>query len=247
MYSFILKIKTLHFKFIYILAIFQCMVGLMHAQDINEGIVTENDNDSVQSFSPDTTIINIHEDISFQVHNDSLIGVAPIVIDKFIPNSTKAVWYSAIFPGLGQIYNKKYWKLPIVYGGFLGIVYGLSFNQRYYTDYSIAYRDFMDDNDDTNSYMDFIPESYPENKIGDVLKRKKDFYRRYRDLSIIGLIAMYAICMVDAYVDAELYTFDISKDLSLSIEPVIMQEKTITNSISYTTNKALGLQCNIKF
>ena len=236
----------MRFKSIYILAVFQCIVGLVYAQDINVEEATKND--SIVSFFPDAAIIDIYEDISFQVKNDSLSGVKPIINDKFIPNSSKAVWYSAIFPGLGQVYNRKYWKLPIVYGGLIGMVYGLSFNQRYYTDYSIAYRDFMDNDNNTNSHLDFIPEGWADDRIGKILKTKKDFYRRSRDLSIIGLVAIYAVCMIDAYVDAELYTFDISKDLSLGIEPVIIQDRPISNSISYiSTGKALGLQCNIKF
>jgi hypothetical protein len=164
---------------------------------------------------------------------------------KFSPSSTKAVIYSAIFPGLGQIYNRKYWKLPIVYGGLMGCAYAISFNSRYYNDYSSAYLDFVDDDPNTNSYLNFLPygsqvaTSNSDWFMG-VLKRKKDFYRRNRDLSYIVTIGLYVICMIDAYVDAELFNFDISRDLTFRVEPTFF-ERTNYNQISF------GLQCNFRF
>ena len=230
---------------IYII-IFQSFIDLTRAQDIYSEEIVESD--SVGFLRPDSILL-------FEMSEDKTIGNELYLKDtlklsdkanEFVPNSTKAVWYSVIFPGLGQIYNKKYWKLPIVYGGFVGIAYGLSFNQRYYTDYSIAYRDAMGNDPNKQSYKDFIPSSWTNmTEIQRVMKRKKDFYRRYRDLSIIGLVAMYAVCMIDAYVDAELYTFDISPDLSFRIEP------TVTNpTYGYQTfsNKSLiGISCSINF
>lgn len=163
----------------------------------------------------------------------------------FKPNPTRAVIYSAIFPGLGQIYNRKYWKLPIVYGGFLGFSYAITWNGKYYTDYSNGYKDIMDEDPETNSWKNFLPygvdpETVDKAWLTSVMKRRKDFYRRYRDLSIIGTVAMYALSMLDAYVDAQLFDFNISSDLSLRVEPTLIQKT------DYFAN-SLGLQCSISF
>jgi hypothetical protein len=179
--------------------------------------------------------------------NMEAVHAVPVASDekKFSPGSTKAVIYSAIFPGLGQIYNRKYWKLPIVYGGFMGCAYAISFNSRYYNDYMSAYLDFMDDDPATDSYRNFLPYGYKieaSNRewFSGVLKRKKDFYRRNRDLSYIVTIGLYVICMIDAYVDAELFNFDISPDLTFKVEPAFF-ERTAYN------RRTFGLLCSFRF
>ena len=143
------------------------------------------------------------------------------------PEPRRAVWLSLLFPGGGQIYNRKFWKLPIVYGGFVGCVYALTWNQATYTDYQNAYVDIMDDDPNTKSYEDFLPPHYEidtsmEEWLKDVFKQRKNKYRRYRDLSIFAFMGMYIVSTIDAYVDAELSHFDISPDLSLRVEPNIM-------------------------
>lgn len=166
----------------------------------------------------------------------------------FKPNPTKAVIYSAIFPGLGQIYNRKYWKLPIVYGGFLGCSYAISWNGAQYDDYRRAYREITDNDPNTNFWQNYLPygknpddmSSSEMNYYTNAFKNKKDFYRRNRDLSIIVTVGVYALCMLDAYVDAQLFDFDISPDLAVRVEPVLY-EKTAFNS------RSMGLQCSIKF
>jgi len=167
----------------------------------------------------------------------------------FKPDPTKAVIYSAIFPGLGQIYNRKYWKLPLVYGGFLGLSYAITWNGGYYNDYSAAYREMSGDDPRVNysNWKPFLQNVNPgELTDSDIerfkssFRRKRDFYRRNRDLAIIGTVALYAICMIDAYVDAHLFDFNMSDDLSLRVEPAIM------NGPLYS-NKTVGLQCSIKF
>lgn len=167
----------------------------------------------------------------------------------FTPDPSRAVWYSAVVPGLGQVYNRKYWKLPILIGGFVGLAYGMSFNSRYYTDYSNAYRDIYSNDPNATSYLNFIPYNYRNNKewieqnkefIKNNLKRKKDFYRRNRDLCIIGMFGVYALAMIDAYVDAQLYHFDISPDVSMKISPAVLEPSLYTQS-------TLGLQCSITF
>ena len=117
-----------------------------------------------------------------------------------------ALWL--VLPSAGQIYNRKYWKLPFVYGGFLGCAYALMWNQQMYKDYSQAYLDIMDDNPNTNSFLEMLPPRYDitgrEEQFKRVFKRKKDFYRRYRDLSAFCFVGVYLLSVVDAYVDAQL-------------------------------------------
>ena len=143
------------------------------------------------------------------------------------PEPRMAVWLSLLVPGGGQIYNRKYWKLPIVYGGYVGCIYALTWNQSTYTDYQNAYVDIMDNDPNTKSYEDFLPPHYEidtsmEDWLKDVFKQRKNKYRRYRDLSIFAFAGMYVFAAIDAYVDAELSHFDISSDLSLRFEPNFM-------------------------
>lgn len=162
----------------------------------------------------------------------------------FIPNPQKATWLAVIFPGGGQIYNRKFWKLPIIYGGFLGCAYALSWNSKYYSDYSQAYLDIMDDDPKTNSYLDFLPPNYDiegrEDWLKEVFKNKKNNFRRQRDLSIFAFIGVYLLSIIDAYVDAELSSFDISPNIGMNIEPAIFNDR-------HSNNNAFGLQCSIKF
>lgn len=141
----------------------------------------------------------------------------------FLPDPQRALWLSFVIPGGGQIYNRKYWKLPIFYGGFLGCMYAFTWNQQMYLDYSQAYLDIMDDNPATNSYVTMFPPSYDiESNISrfqTIFKNRKDRFRRWRDLSTFCFIGVYALSIIDAYVDAHLAVFDISPDLSLSWGP----------------------------
>ena len=167
----------------------------------------------------------------------------------FNPDPMKAVWLSALVPGLGQIYNRRYWKLPIVIGGFMGLTYAVSWNGRYYTDYSQAYRDVMDSDPTTDSYINFLPYNRRNDKewiesntewLKSAMKRKKDFYRRNRDLCIISMIGVYVVAMIDAYVDAQLYHFDITPDVSMHLLPAVMEPTPFSST-------SLGLQCAITF
>lgn len=145
------------------------------------------------------------------------------------PDPTRAVWMSALFPGLGQVYNRRYWKLPIIIGGYLGLGYATNWNNGMLNDYTKAYRDIMDNDPTTNSYMNFFPPTTQESDLDkewlkNVLQSRKNFYRRNRDLCIIAMVGVYLLAMVDAYVDASLAHFDISPDLSMDVVPVIFQE-----------------------
>lgn len=142
----------------------------------------------------------------------------------FNPDPTRAVWLSALCPGLGQIYNRRYWKLPIVIAGFMGLGYGTSWNNTQFKDYSNAYMDLMSGDPDRKSYMNFFPPNTDESSLNkdwlqSVLKNRKNFYRRNRDLCIICMVAVYLVAIVDAYVDAQLAHFDISPDLTMDISP----------------------------
>lgn len=146
------------------------------------------------------------------------------------PVPRKATLLSLVFPGGGQIYNRKYWKLPVVYGGFMGCVYALTWNQGTYSDYQNAYVDIMDDDPETKSYEDYLPPHYEidtsmEEWLKDTFKKRKDKYRRYRDLSIFSFAGMYVLSAIDAYVDAELSHFDISPNLSMRLSPDIMIDR----------------------
>jgi len=169
-----------------------------------------------------------------------------LYLKPFRPDPMKVVWMAAIIPGYGQIMNRKYWKLPIVYGGFLGCAYAISWNSVTYQTYTNAYRDIIDTDPTTNSYLQIIPKGRTIDNYGGItgltstLKTKQDSYRRYRDLSIIVAVGFYALTIIDAYVDAELYDFDISPDLSMHIQPTLLKD-------NYGVPKTLGMQCSIKF
>jgi hypothetical protein len=182
----------------------------------------------------------------FKAKNDTLkFDSLKLKKAVFNPSPLKATWLAMIFPGAGQIYNRKFWKLPIVYGGLAGCAYALSWNNNMYKDYAQGYRDLLDDNTNTNSYKKLIPSytNYSTTQLTSILKNRKDLYRRYRDLSIFALIGVYVISIIDAYVDAELSNFDISPDLSMKIEPVIMNNKNIASP----DRRAYGVQCSLKF
>lgn len=163
----------------------------------------------------------------------------------FNPSPTRAVWLSALCPGLGEIYNRRYWKLPIIVGGFMGLGYATVWNNGQYTDYMQGYRDLLDNDPDTKSYMDFFPPTVTEDELDrswleQVFKARKDSYRRNRDLCVIGLVALYLVCIIDSYVDASMTHFDISPDLALDVAPAVFQP-------TGTNRPALGLNWAFTF
>jgi hypothetical protein len=189
-------------------------------------------------------------------HMKSVVELDPITIKKkerdwstWRPDPQRALWLALVIPGGGQIYNRKYWKLPIVYGGFVGCIYAMMWNNMMYHDYSQAYLDIMDNDPTTASFNQFLHLGRQINdqnieRYKQVFKSRKDKYRRWRDLSFFCLIGVYAISVIDAYVDAELSAFDISKDLSLKVRPTIMENKSSMNPL-YATS--LGVNCSINF
>lgn len=148
------------------------------------------------------------------------------------PDPVKAVWMGTLFPGLGQIYNRSYWKLPIVYGGLMGCTYAIMYTNNQYLSYKEAYRSIYYDiqhssvsNSPEKPYIAILPDGYTIDRMGGVSAYQKRLYewqnttRRYRDLSIAATVIVYALTLVDAYVDAQLFDFDISPDLSLNVQP----------------------------
>lgn len=194
---------------------------------------------------------------SIEITSDELIPVAK-PFDKFAgyneweeredtynPDPTRAVWMSALCPGLGQVYNRRYWKLPIVVGGYLGLAYATSWNNTMLTDYTRAYRDIMDTDPTTTSYMDFFPPTVNEADLDKtwltkILQSRRNYFRRNRDLCIICMVGVYLLAMVDAYVDASLSHFDISTDLSMDITPTLIRD-------SHSRYPSLGMQWAFNF
>ena len=167
----------------------------------------------------------------------------------WVPSPQRALWLALVIPGGGQIYNRKYWKLPIVYGGFMGCIYALTWNNSMYKDYSQAYLDITDDDPATASYMKFMHLGRVINdqnieRYKTLFKKRKDKYRRWRDLSFFVMVGIYAVSVIDAYVDAELSVFDISKDLSLKVQPTVIGNPLVDNPL-YASS--LGVNCSLNF
>lgn len=186
-------------------------------------------------------------------HADSLqvakaVAGAKINPDEWKPKGGKALLWS-ILPGGGQIYNRKYWKLPIVWGGLMTCAYFISFNGRMYSEYHAAYRDIMSEDPSQNTaWLAFAPqgakaEDYAQySSLKGTLQRGNDYYRRYRDLSIVLAIGIYGLSMLDAYVDAELFTFDISPDLSMRVSPTL-----VPNAPMQGSPYRIGMGCQLTF
>lgn len=166
------------------------------------------------------------------------------------PDPKRAMWLAIVIPGAGQIYNGKYWKLPIVYGGFVGCAYAMRWNDQMFKDYSQAYLDIMDDDDTTKSYESFLHlgakiDNSNKERYQRLFKSRKDRYRRWRDLSFFCMIGVYALSIIDAYVDASLSQFDISDDLSLHVEPGFVS--TSRSSGMLKGNTGFGINCSLNF
>ena len=223
----------------------------LHAQSIATDSVLYARADSLVRATTDS-LVQATTDSLMLIGGDS---IAVAVLDSLAgkeawsPDPARATWMGIAFPGGGQIYNRKYWKLPLVYGGFMGCLYAMSWNNSMYKDYSQAYLDLTDNDPNTQSYNQFLhlgTTITPENaeRYKDIFKKRKDKYRRWRDLSFFVMLGVYALSVIDAYVDAELSVFDISKDLSLKVEPTIINNGSSKNVLD---NSSVGLQCSLNF
>lgn len=167
-----------------------------------------------------------------EVEEDTTTYSEAYKLDSAYHSPRKAA-YLAIVPGLGQIYNKKYWKVPIVYAGFGTLAYFIHFNQKGYLKWKQAYIDFPD----YDLEYDF-PLTLEQ------IDRTKNSYKRYRDLSIIGTAGFYILQIIDATVDAYLFDWDISEDLSMKLEPALIQSPEFFMSPASNT---LALKASFSF
>ncbi|MCR4613018.1 MAG: hypothetical protein K5778_03345 [Bacteroidaceae bacterium] len=245
-------------------------VNLPRVQRHREQVVRLTDADTLQVLPTDTlrdaVVIVPEEDLDATTDSlqneariilssqDTLLSVNTALLEpqRWVPDPKKAMWLAIVFPGAGQIYNRKYWKLPLFYGGFLGCVYAISWNNTMYRDYSQAFIDIMDDDPNTRSYVNFLPRNYDaeanRSRLQELFRKKKDYYRRYRDLSIFATIGVYLLSILDAYIDAELSSFDISRDLSMKVRPsVINNDHSTALRGKSLLNSSYGIQCSISF
>lgn len=195
------------------------------------------------------TLLSDSDKIMLKVSNDTVAKRKKRDWATWRPNAKRAMWLAIVLPGAGQIYNRKYWKIPIVYGGFVGCIYAMRWNNQMFKDYSQAYMDIMDDDPNTQSYNQFLHlgaqiDQTNIERYKTLFKKRKDRYRRWRDMSFFSLMAVYALSVIDAYVDASLSEFDISNNLSLKVEPTIISNKAYNNPLK---NNSLGLSCSLNF
>ncbi len=164
---------------------------------------------------------------------DSTTILQPKKIEQEKHSPKKAALLSAALPGLGQLYNKKYWKMPVIYAGFGALTYSFIYNETKYQKYLTAYK-FRIDNDPSTT------DDYVGKYSDDNLNTLQKYYHRYRDLTVIGIGALYLLNIVDACVDAHLFTFNVDDDLTINIHPTIINT---ANTNHYTT----GIGLSIKF
>jgi hypothetical protein len=141
----------------------------------------------------------------------------------------KAIMYAAVLPGLGQVYNKKYWKLPLVYGGFIGFGYGVSFYQKGYTKYKAELFEILETDAPLSA------SGYTEDQLRNIV----DKYRRERDFMMILMAGMYLLQLVDAHVDAHLKEFDLNPNLHVRLQP--------TWESDMLTGRSMGLSLKFRF
>lgn len=175
------------------------------------------------------------------VNQDSLIISSDSTFSKAVADTTllksyaarydprKALLYAAVLPGSGQIYNKKYWKLPLVYGGFIGFAYGINFYQEGY----IKYKNELYDNLEKGYINDGDIEQGDIYTTGNY-RRIVDIYKRQRDFMIILMAGMYLLQIIDAHVDAHLKEFDLNPKLQVSVQPVMEQTAMLGKQKGFT-------------
>ncbi len=147
---------------------------------------------------------------------------------------TKATIMSALLPGLGQVYNKKYWKVPVVYAGFGVLGYFIITNASEYTKYRGAYIESAN-HDSTGKYQELIKKYTLENLLS-----AREYYRRNLEVTVLLSAVWYILNILDATVDAHLFTYNISNDLTLRVEPVI-------TPIFINRNVTSGIKLSLKF
>ncbi len=244
----------------YILLLFVFVVGLLQAQTSDTQFVAHQPQATADStsVSVEPAFMPASEFTPFVSHFDTLSASQSSADDSakvarqlrreqraleranFKPDPNMSVWLGLTFPGAGQIYNRKYWKLPIIYGGAVGVAYAISYYGGYYNDYMRGYRDYLDSDPNTNYHLELIPKGYPSSNAGTYVKNRVNSFRRYRDIFIVVGVAVYALSVIDAYVDAQLADFDVSTDLSMKVRPKLDIEP-------HTSTPTAGCQMQIYF
>ncbi len=164
-----------------------------------------------------------------------------------VPDPNMAAWIAALLPGVGQAYNRQYWKIPIIYAGALGLGYAISWNNQMYVDYRKGYTDITSGNPEQKFYENLLPEgvtidSSNKDYYTRIFKSRMEGYQRNRDLSIMGVAVLYILSIIDSYVDSQLRDYDVSPDLSMKVTPTVIpatQDRALDNS--------LGVSCKLKF
>jgi hypothetical protein len=165
--------------------------------------------------------------------SDLRISIPDSILEKK-HSPKKASIMSALLPGLGQIYNKKYWKVPVIYAGFGVMTYFIVTNTNEYINYKCAYIE-KSNGDTAGNYSNLVNKYSATNLLS-----AREYYRRNLEISILLTALWYILNIVDASVDAHLFTYNISKDLSLKVEPAIMPP-------SYGKNYMSGIRLSLHF
>lgn len=199
-------------------------INLSFSQEEQDSI-PKTEIDSVQADLADKGVI-IKDSVSFKKAKKEFNPLAP----------SKAAFYSAVLPGMGQIYNKRYWKAPIVWGAIGGSAYMYAWNNNQYQRFRTAFirrqAGFTDDEFNGEGTLPLFGD--------DDLESQQERFQSDRDLWLVATIALYALNIVDANVDAHLKQFNIDDDLSLDFEPYFDYNQ-VTNSPNY------GMALTIKF
>lgn len=164
------------------------------------------------------------------------------IVEQKQHNPKRATIYSAVLPGLGQAYNKKYWKIPIVYAGIGTIYYFAHTNGESYRNYRDAFDYKSGINNDVNNEIIDIANKYS----GENLISLRDYYRRNMELSWIIMALWYGINIIDACVDAHFFEYDIGDDLTLKVEPTIQTNFAHLGAVSESGN-GYGISLKLKF
>ncbi len=208
-------------------------IGIIPSQDIANDSVA----DAEPIFGSELTLTAPADEAGW---DDDTLGVK-----TFNPDPTRAVWLSVLCPGLGQAYNRRFWKLPIIVGGFMGLGYGTAWNNKMLRDYTRAYVDLVDGDPSSQSYLDFLAkgttlDDYNTADLQRIFDSRRKMYRRNRDLCIISMVGVYLLAIVDAYVDASLSHFDITPDLSMDVAPAVIPD-------ARSTFPGVGMQWALNF
>ena len=191
----------------------------------------------VSAQMPDTTFVPQRDTVYVLSDIDDFVMIFPVdssgSYSKHSP--AKAAIMSAVLPGLGQIYNRKYWKLPIVYAA-VGISAGIFL--KWQNEYSRMMRAYIDiyDKDPYTNYFDTLdfPDWYTEAQKIQVITKRKDLLRTWRDWSIVAVVVTYALNIIDANVDAHLIDFSLDDNISLNIRPCFLENSMNSKKIGLT-------------